>query len=88
MHPIDRKGIIAYNRPTVNSNGLKVMSKEYDCPFCDNGQVTFRVGMEIHSVDECPDCKGTGELSREDYLLAQDGINALNRAMADEEYKY
>ena len=64
------------------------MSTEYDCPYCEAGQVTFRVGMEVHSVETCPDCKGTGELSRGDYLLAKDGIDALNEAIADEQFKY
>ena len=62
------------------------MSKE--CPFCNNGTVELRIQAEVQDVIQCPECNGTGRMTPTQHDLAMSGINALEEAFRDEQYKY
>ena len=62
------------------------MSKE--CPFCNNGSVALAIAGEYQETIKCPECDGTGQMTPTQHDLAMSGINALEEAFCDEQYKY
>lgn len=62
------------------------MSKE--CPFCNSGSVDLFIGIEFVETIKCPECDGRGVMTPSQHDLAMSGINALEEAFVDEQYKY
>ena len=65
-----------------------VTYQKSECPFCTGGHVDLYIAGEHVETIECPECKGTGYVSRGQYNKALDSINAMNAAIADERFKY
>lgn len=76
---------MVYNESTVNKHRNTVMK---ECPFCESGNVDLYIAGEYQETIQCSECDGKGNMTDSEHEKAQSGIDELNRAMADEQFRY
>ena len=52
-----------------------------ECQLCNEGEVSASTGDGVEHHWQCPDCGGTGRITRQELLKQNDGIQSLHMAM-------